>query len=419
MRLLALFGIVATCVVGLLLAASAQNQNPQPPVKGFAVHEWGVFTVSADLATMNADQRAELEALPKFMYGQMTTRELPKHFIPVRVRKPVVFFHAPQAITVEMRVQFPGGTPLVWWPATETPSITDNGLGQPPKNEKAATELAWRLDLQKSPNPNLVKPPPMKEVGSDHWIKALRDVKCDTVAVLVGERGFGSEFEQEQFVYYDGLMPRGKGAAIKVEKDRVSLTNEAKHPLFDVTVIDRQTPDKPRIVRVAKLDAGATEKVDWQDASEGHWPQKAAQTLQDQLKDAGLNDDEAKSLVVVWTHELFEADGVTLFYRLPQEEYDRLLPLTLTPRPEKVVRVGLVHQPHCEPGVAERVARLVKQLDDDEFAKREAAQKELEQLGHAAFPHLVKLRPTVTAPEPKRRIEELLEKYDVERAVKK
>ena len=43
--------------------------------------------------------------------------------------------------------------------------------------------------------------------------------------------------ESEKFVYYDGLIPRGKGAALKVEKERVHLTNEAKHALYDLTVI--------------------------------------------------------------------------------------------------------------------------------------------------------------------------------------
>src|SRR5207237_1437168 len=162
-----------------------------------------------------------------------------------RVRKPVVFFHAPQVMAVEMRVQFPGGVPLVWWPTTETPSITDNGLGSVPKNDKPATELTWKLHLQKAP---------------DQFRKATGP-------------------------------------------------NE---------------------------DAGATQEVELKDAAEPRWPEKAAQTLQDQLKDAGLNEDEAKSLVVVWTREFFQTDGVTMFYRLPQEEYERLLPLTLKPVPEKL-----------------------------------------------------------------------------------
>jgi hypothetical protein len=136
------------------------------------------------------------------------------------------------------------------------------------------------------------------------------------------------------------------------------------------------------------------------------------------LKEAGLFEDEAASLTTLWTHDLFESEGVTLFYRLPQEEYERLLPLTLKPRPETLVRVGLVQHPYCEPGLAERVAKLVKELDGDEFAKREAAQKSLETMGRAAYVHLLKLRGTITAPEPKRRVEELLEKHDAQRALK-
>jgi hypothetical protein len=149
------------------------------------------------------------------------------------------------------------------------------------------------------------------------------------------------------------------------------------------------------------------------------WPGDGVKTLVSQLKDAGLFEDEAASLATLWTRDLFESDGVTLFYRLPQEEYERLLPLTLNPRPESLVRVGLVQHPYCEPGLPERVAKLVKELDADEFAKREAAQKSLETMGRAAYVHLLKLRDKVTAPEPKRRIEQLLEKIDAQRAIPK
>jgi hypothetical protein len=414
MRWFALLGVVLAGAFGLLVGA-APEADPGPPTKGFAVHEWGVFSVMNDAAHANADRRAEFEGLPKFMYGQMSTRELPRHFIPRRVRKPVVFFHAPGPMTVEFRVAFAEGLPLVWWPATETPSI-DDALGVQPANGPPARELFWRLYLQKPPNPG-GKAAELKEVGTGHWVKALREVKADTVFAEVGQRGL--ESEREQFVYYDGLMPRGKGAAITVEKDRVSLTNEAKHALYDITVVDRRTPTKPRVARVAKLDAGAKQDADLADPAEPRWPEKAMQTLQDQLKDAGLNDDEAKSLAVVWKGEFFEADGVTLFYRLPQEEYERLLPATIKPRPEKLVRVGLMRHIHCEPGLAERVAKLVAQLNDDEFNKREAAQKELDRLGRGALPYLKKMRPNLTAAEVQRRVDELLEKHDVERAVRK
>ena len=69
--------------------------------------------------------------------------------------------------------------------------------------------------------------------------------------------------------------------------------------------------------------------------------------------------------------------------------------------------------------MAERVARLVKQLDDDAFDKREAAQRELENLGRAAYAPLRRLQPTIFAPKPKRRLDEVLEKLDAERAIRK
>jgi hypothetical protein len=82
------------------------------------------------------------------------------------------------------------------------------------------------------------------------------------------------------------------------------------------------------------------------------------------------------------------------------------------------VRVGLVQQIPFDAELADRVAKLVKQLDDDDFAKREAAQQALAKLGPIALGYLQRLKPTITAPEPKRRIEELLEKHDAQRALK-
>ena len=114
--------------------------------------------------------------------------------------------------------------------------------------------------------------------------------------------------------------------------------------------------------------------------------------------------------------DLLETDGVTVFYRVPQTEYERRLPMTLTPRPESVVRVGLVHHSHCEPDFADRVCELVRQLDNDEIDVREAAQKKLMAMGPSATIQLSKLRKTETSPEVLRRLDELLAKWDTKRA---
>ena len=58
-------------------------------------------------------------------------------------------------------------------------------------------------------------------------------------------------------------------------------------------------------------------------------------------------------------------------------------------------------------GKAERIAAVIKQLGDDEFAKRETASKELEALGEPALPALRKARLSDDA-EIRRRAEEAI-----------
>src|SRR5262249_54783880 len=144
---------------------------------------------------------------------------------------------------------------------------------------------------------------------------------------------------------------------------------------------------------------------------------EASATLVKQLVAAGLFEDEAGSLLDACKRELFETDGLNVFYRLPQAEYERGLPLTLTPRAESLVRVGLVQHAHCEPEFAQRVKELVQQLDDDSFKVREQAQVKLEAMGPCVRVHLARLlaRGDLSA-EVKRRVEQLIDRWDTKKA---
>ena len=426
MRWFGLLTLLGTGVVGLLWAAD--EKKPNEPVQGFLVHEWGVWSIHDDVELANADMRSQWNELPDFVYGQTTTRDFPRHWDapPTAVKKPVLFLHAPSAMTAELRVDFPAGVPAVWWPATEEPAY-QGVLGEEDSvPKKPARSLAWKVSLKR---------PQRQEQGiheyhklpKPHWMQTLRDVKCDDVLVSVGERNRTREreefnpadpraarsrtMEREKFVYYDGLLPHISALAVKFDKDKVSLKNQEKFAVHDMWVVDNRDAARKRIGRLPRLDAGAAQDVE----CAALLVEEAAKTLTAQLTAAGLNEDEAAALTTIWTGDFFGSAGLTLFYRLPQEQYDRLLPLTVKPRPEKIVRVGLVQQIPFDNELAERIAKLVKQLDDDKYDQREAAQKSLALMGRAAYVHLLKLRRTVTAPEPKRRIEELLEKYDAQR----
>jgi hypothetical protein len=397
----------------LLLLCCGPSVAQEPIAKGLVVHEWGVWRVHNDGDLANADLAAIWNGLPKFLYGQMAGRELPKHWPNLEpADRPILFFYSPTPVELELRIDFPGGHPMVWWPGTLEPA---NHLGrgqQPQQPAELSRHLLWRFRV-KTPPPGRPERA-LAPVEKDHWVQTIRDVGADSVHAYVGEQRFGSE--QEKFIYYDGLLPRGDWVRPTVEKDRVRLTSRASHPVFDVTVVDRRTPNKVRVARLARLDAGTKDAVlELTDIEEATWRKEGEATLRRQLTDAGLSEPEARSLIALWKAELLDAGGVTLFYRLPQEEYERCLPLKMTPRPEKLVRVGLVHHGYLDPDLAERIARLVKDLDNEDFQVRERAQKQLEGLGRAAYVHLVRLRKETKDPETQRRIDAVLAKLDAVR----
>jgi hypothetical protein len=401
----------------------------EPVKKGLEVHEWGVFAVHGDLELANADMRAEWAALPKFVFGQTAGRELPINQPQLTiVLKPVVFFHATEPLALELRVDFPGGMPTVWWPRTVYPAHQPGQCPGDGKKKETFRHLEWHVQLTKPAKGQKADAQPLA-VDKGHWIETLRAVKADDVLTKQDVMEYGGlvgdvkdlpvpQVERERFIYYDGLVPIGKRVAVRVEKDKVLVESRVKHPVYDVTVVDRRTPDHTLVARLPKLEAGAKPTpLEFTELNAMEWPQAGVVTLTKQLKDAGLFEDEARALAVVWKAEFFQAEGLTLFYRLPQEEYEKLLPMKLKPRPEKLVRVGLVLQPHCEPDLAERVADLAQDLGSEEFEKREGAQQSLEKMGRAAFVHLRRVRAAIKSPEALRRIDELLDRFDAEKAI--
>ena len=409
----------AALIGGLLLFSTYLRAADPPPAKGLVVHEWGVWRVHNDVELANADMRAIWDGLPKFVYGQVSGRNLPRHWQNLEpVDRPVLFFHTPAALALEVRIDFPSGLPAVWWPGTTEPAVRDGRIVGRQREDAPFRHLQWNLNVKQAPPTRRGRELVLERIDDKHWVTTLRKVKADDVFAQVGESRFGCE--RERFLYYDGLLPRGDWVTLSFDKERIRLSSKAKHPLFDVTMIDRRTTGKARVARLAKLDAGTNEKeLEFKEIDRAALAKEGPDTLLRQLEDAGLFKDEAGALVDLWRTELFESAGLTLFYRLPQEEFERLLPLTLKPRAEKLVRVGLVVHPYCEPDLAKRVEELVKQLNDDSYEKREAAQKRLAEMGRAAYSHLVRLRKTVEEAEVRARLDRLLATIEVEGTIKK
>jgi hypothetical protein len=420
MRWTSLSFLMLALVSGLTLAQKSEIKEKVvdvPIQKNLVVHEWGVFSAYDDLEMANADMKAEWDSLPKFMYGQMAGRKLPDFTGNYVVRKPVVFFHSSETISMEMRVDFPQGMPVVWWPRTNKPTTIRGAKDPDAKLGESFHYLKWDFFVKQ--NAADIK---MMTLPKEHWVSTLRNVEADEV-LCNSERNlngrvrpgrYREQAEREKFVYYDGLIPNPAAIDLSALLDKETINSRVKYPIFDLTVVDRRSLDHVRVGRIDKLDALAKEKpLRWSEQNAANWQSDAAKILLAQLKKADLYEDEANALVEIWKKDLFQAEGLTFFYRIPQEEYDRLLPLTLNPRPEKLVRIGLVHQLITDPAISKKVAQLVKGMDDDSFAVREKAQEELEKMGGKIYAPLKRLQKLPQSAEVKRRLEAILASHDL------
>jgi len=395
-------------ILSLVAILMVVNQSSAAEPSGYAVHEWGVFRVNSLAEYANAELRAEWDDLPPFIYGLIKGRAVPQHWGALEIRrKPIVFFHADKPVQVRAEVAFPGGQAGVWYPATESPAVFGNQ-----KQPREADKLVWTLGIKQLPDGWRPKTPQPPAVAAEHWINRIREVKSDMIFSRYSPNVL--DVEQEKFLYYDGIFPQGKWLTVNVTKENVSLKSNVKHPMFDLMIVDRRN-DGLRVGRVAELNAGeAVAKVEFTNEDTAAFTAKAATALRQQLTAAGLNDDEAASLVDLWKKEFFETPGLNLFYRLPQAEYDARLPLTLTPPADKRVRVGLVYHAHLEPDFAERIRDLAKQLDSVKFAERDAAARKLQQIGPAAMVELMKLREQRNlSAELRDRLDSLIKRWNV------
>ncbi|MBI3829348.1 MAG: hypothetical protein HY291_07515 [Planctomycetes bacterium] len=369
----------------LVLAGSVFGGEAQP-AGAYELHEWGVFSVPRNDAWAQHDMKQEWAQMPKEFYGRA-----PGRYLPYRgpVKKPVIFFHAQKPLQVKLTITFAEGSPMVWWPAAEEPANW-GGYG---KNEP--NRLVFSVFVKETPKggangANTIKVP------EKHWMESLRAVKSEKIFC---EGSFtnkmpGELWDSESFIYYDGLMKAPATPKVTREGEKIVVETPGDFVCLDLMAVERLG----KSVRIAKnwsgwegiLDAAQRQTRLEMIPAQAEDFERLRKELVARLTKAGLNADEAESLAAVWNDGLFKNEGLTVFYRVPQTVYEKLLPLDAKPAPSKTVRVGLVIHERLEPELDACVAALLKQLGAEAFESREQALSELTKIGGAAFPALEK-----------------------------
>ncbi|MBI3829347.1 MAG: hypothetical protein HY291_07510 [Planctomycetes bacterium] len=377
--------VILAAALLLPAAGMSAGEAPKPAAEPYELHEWGVFPVPRNDAWAMRDLKEEWAGFPAFFNRVWPERKLPYRGA---VEKPVIFFHAEHQMAARLKIRFAEGRPLVWWPNADMPGWLggDSVHGELDRLEFGLQLNAWP---GRGPNEPPHEPP---AVDTGHWIETLREVKASLVLTpgSYSNKQNGGGLACDSFLYYDGIMKAPATPKVTRDGGAVLIDSALDYPMLDMLVIDRKDGHASVSAFVDRVEPGARKTRLELTAADAKALEERATDLAKRTEGAGLNAAEAGSLVKVWHAGLFEADGLTLFYRIPQETYEKWLPLEAKPAPAKIVRVGLVVHSHLEPELDARVEALLKQLGADTFETRAAAQRALAKIGGAAFPALEK-----------------------------
>jgi hypothetical protein len=322
-------------VAGLLLGAPLGAAD-------FTVHEWGTFTsvVGSDGRPLSGLQYDE-EPLPGFVknlglapFYKGMARQVAG--VTVKMETPVLYFYSPTAREVDVTVKFHGGSISQWYPdrTDGEPLQGIEAFSLPPFDYAKDHEgfANWRVQVL-APGTHEARTNP-SQAESPHW-KAAR--------VPQANRLKGSKGEVEDFIFYRGVgnfalplhVTSGAGGRIRIE-------NTGKAPIPFLFVYEQPEPGQGAVARVwwrGALGAGKTVSAsrDQAEATPAEAVRKTA--FLRELVRAGLTEDEGNALLATWHTSYFARPGVRVFWIVPRTLTDAILPIALSPTPDRLERV--------------------------------------------------------------------------------
>jgi hypothetical protein len=345
---------------GVSPAAAQAEAAAGPPL---IVHEWGTFTSFSGSNGVKLEFRPLLERdLPGFVFDRFRLSPaalLSKSVLPAiqRMETPVTYFYTPVERDVTVRVGFPEGLLTEFYPPVRTlapkgvpfaqtdaaaPPLKDSWLdwGQvhliPPAALRAAVqdeELSRRIGRH-------VEQTMVPDAGKNQHYAAARDT--DSAIVQVRHRPNsgtgvlpGDYFEK--FLFYRGLgnfdLPLTLTCGAEGVCTLVNSGQDELRSMFLVSVREKEL----RFSMSPRIGAGQT--VELRPSAEVATESQLADAVVQALIAEGLYEKEAWAMVRTWQGSWFREEGTRLFYILPQRVTDQLLPLTITPTPNELVRV--------------------------------------------------------------------------------
>ena len=312
-------GLALLWCSGYLLAAEQHAPD-------LAVHEWGTFTAiaGADGQTVKWIPFQGSIDLPGFVERLRTAT--PKPFLrgTIRMETPVMYSYSPRDLTVSVEVAFSRGVITEWYPHATRIQPQGPVLGSDLGNLKADGSIGWD-EVEIAPN---VSGDLLREPRENHYYYA-RDTSSSSVRVntTAGQ-------QQEKFLFYRGASAAALPHVAKLgPAGKVYVKNLSQEQIPAMIFFERRGERVGyRFVRGIEDDAvfdapELTNNVD-----------SVTSDLEAALVDQGLYRDEAHAMIETWQNSWWE-ESSRLIYIVPRGFIDKVLPLTISPAPEQLLRV--------------------------------------------------------------------------------
>jgi len=360
--------VVAATISVIAISAWRGSASPSPKTitrsENLVVHEWGTFTSIAGKDGVALEWRPlnGSSDLPKFVHTIQNAdpglRHGPKAQMTaaIRMETPVLYFYSPSDTEVSVKVDFPKGKITEWYPQARFVN----------------TAIDWgRLKITPGAAVNL----PV-DYSASHYF-AARETDSAPVQVCATN---GKPAQQEKFLFYRGVGTFDLPLSVKLDGKNILLkTNE----VIPHVIIFENRAGK---IGFRSIDNLAGEMTIERPPLDQH-ADSVIQDLRQVLVSSGLYEKEADAMIKTWRDSWFE-EGSRLFYVLPRQTTDAVLPITIDPRPLDLVRVLVGRAEMITPEMEKSVKQKVSLLSDPSAKVRAEAAQSIRKYGRFSEPIL-------------------------------
>ena len=356
--------ILAAVVVTVIKTSGWNAAKLVPAASGLIVHEWGTFTSIAGKHGVALEWRPLNGAsdLPKFVHT------IQNHDDGLR--------YGPKAnLTAAVRME----TPVLY-----------------PQARAVNTSIDWGR-LKVMPGADLNFP----IAYSDHSrYYAARETDAAPVQVCGTN---GKTVQQEKFLFYRGVGTFDLPLSVKLEGESVVLRNTSQDRIAHVILFENRGGK----IGYQLID-DFTGEATYQRPKLNNNIDPLLQNLKQVLIGSGLYEKEAAAMIKTWRDSWYE-EGTRVFYSLPRQTTDVVLPITIEPRPADLVRVLVGRAEVITPEMENSVRAQVKLLSDPSPQVRETAAQAIRDHGRFSEPILKSILENEGDKVLRRRIRQLIE----------